>query len=949
MMTISTAHLRALYLLSGTAMALLATGPAWAAPAGPETVKPADPVPAPSPDQDRSANQDKDRIERQGDDIVVNGRRHAVQDTQNAQIRSSSLVSIISGEELRAQPQQNLADLLTRLPGVNSSVDQSRNAAATGEAQYLSIRGLDTAYNAYMLDGVRLAQTDARTRAISMNLLSPFSVAEARVNKAPTANFDGDAIAGVIDLRTASAFNLPAGHVQIRAQGQVAGRAAARGQNPWGGTAQIETAQRLGNLGIYASVYYGLKHTLGESTAMQHDWEKYDNKIPGMIRDNLDNIAPRGVQWNVFRNRIERLGGTLNLDWKGEDLDLYSYTTYGRYKLKSWMDQTALRQTDLAPGQINPNPGNTGSYDAAGFRADYGLTATHYFRTEHSNQELFSTKFGGQSRLGDLTLDYHAAYSRGEQDYPLRVQSGFAGKPYIGTADNSGLAITRMVTSIGDRTSPQVVLTDAARAALLNLSTLKQWYVTQQFENTWERRLEGQLDATWKLADQGLEAIAAGAKVEGTKRYANSLGDDGALQYYFPLANGSNAPRYNAQGPSVADIPGEMLGGFMHNSAQVPIKLLDTKFIEDQVRRLSTPKLAGLDPVKLKQDRLDGKEQRIGAYAMATFRTGDLTVIPGVRFEHNRFEGTYWQSNEKTGNGFVTTARSYNQWLPSVIASYRPNDRVVYRASVRRSYSRPAFDLLLGPTEVSLSDDGTLSVFIPNPNLDAQTAWNVDASVELKGEGTDFFSISPYYKRINHVLFSTGTTNAGGDLNVWGTSSPIKVNGVETSTLDTSGKGDVYGIELVGRYSFRDLPGLFDGLGVGGNITLQRAQAKVFVNGQWRGQRMPQAPRLMYNVELFYNHGGFQAALNYNYTGDKLYDLRSSRPDTYIQPVSKMNLMLGYTLGKHVAIGASIENLLNAHTYWATTSQRQAYLSNDRKGGYIETGRVYSLNLSYSF
>ncbi|MBC7032768.1 TonB-dependent receptor plug domain-containing protein, partial [Salmonella enterica subsp. enterica serovar Enteritidis] len=102
-------------------------------------------------DQDRGGNRDKDRIEKQDDDdIVVNGRRHAIQDTQNEQIRSSSLVSIISGEELRAQPQQNLADLLTRMPGINASVDQSRNAAATGEAQYLSIRGLDTAYNAYM-------------------------------------------------------------------------------------------------------------------------------------------------------------------------------------------------------------------------------------------------------------------------------------------------------------------------------------------------------------------------------------------------------------------------------------------------------------------------------------------------------------------------------------------------------------------------------------------------------------------------------------------------------------------------------------------------------------------------------------------------------------------------------------------------------------------------------
>ena len=53
MMTISTAHLRALYLLSGTAIALLATVPAWAAPAGPETIVPADPVNAPEPGQER--------------------------------------------------------------------------------------------------------------------------------------------------------------------------------------------------------------------------------------------------------------------------------------------------------------------------------------------------------------------------------------------------------------------------------------------------------------------------------------------------------------------------------------------------------------------------------------------------------------------------------------------------------------------------------------------------------------------------------------------------------------------------------------------------------------------------------------------------------------------------------------------------------------------------------
>lgn len=934
-MTISTTRVRALHLLCGTAIGLLAATPALAAPTEPAIVAaPAAPVAA-------------DGDEERKDDIVVSGRRQAIADAQNNQIHSQSFATIVSGEELRAQPQQNLADLLTRLPGLSSSVDQSRNAAGTGEAQYLSIRGLDTSYNAYMFDGVRLAQTDARTRAISMNLLSPFALSEVRVDKAPTAALDGDAIAGVIDLRTASAFDLPNHHTQIRAQGQVAGRAAARSQDPWGGTVQVETAQRFGNFGVYASAYYGKKNILGESTAMQHDWEKYNNAIPGMIRDNLDNIAPRGVQWNVFRNKIERVGGTLNIDWKGDDLDLYSRTTYGRYKLKSWMDQTALRQTDLAPGQINPNPGGRGSYDAAGFRADYGLTATHYFRTEHSNQELFSTKLGGQSRVGDFTFDYHAAYSRGSQDYPLRIQSGFAGRPYIGAAD-PGTATYRMVTSIGDRITPQVLLDAGARAALLDLSKLKQWYVTQQFENAWESRLEGQFDGKWKLADQGLVALSAGMKVEASKRYSNSLGDDGALQYTFPL-NGQPAPRYNAQGPSVADTPGELLGGFMHNGAQVPIKLLDSNYIEDQVRRLSTPLLANIDPTKLQENRLDGNEYRTGAYVQADLVFGDLTVIPGVRYERNRFKGRYLQQDD-AGNRFVTTTRSYGQWLPSIVAALRPNERTVFRASVRKSYSRPAFDLLLGPTQIGRDDSGRVnSIYTPNPNLKATESWNFDTSAEYKGDGTDLFSVGLYYKRLNHVLFATGTTNAGGDYNIWSPDKPTSVDGVEVSTLDTNAKGKVYGIEAAGRYSFKGLPGLFDGLGLGGNVTVQRAEATVLVNGQQRNQRMTQAPRLMYNAELFYNRGGLNAAVNYNYTGDRLYDLRSSRPDTYIQPVAKMNAMVSYAFRNGLSAGVSVENVLDAHNYWATTSERQAYLSNDRKGGYVETGRVYMLNLSYVF
>ncbi|WP_369412023.1 TonB-dependent receptor [Hephaestia mangrovi] len=899
-------------------------GPAWAAPSDDSPG-----IPNPSSDS-TTADEAKSQI-------VVTGRAEAaIFDAQNDAIKNPSFVTIVSGDELRSQPQENLSDLLGRLPGLNSSVDQSRNAAATGEAQYLSIRGLDTAYNAYEFNGVRLAQTDAHTRAISMNVLSPFALSQVRVDKAPSAAQDGDAIAGVIDLITASPFDKRNHFFQIHAQGELAGRAAARDQDPWGGTVELETAQQFGNFGVYASGYYGKKHVFSESTAIHKDYVKYNENIPGAERDDIGNLVPRGVEWNVFRNNIERFGGTLNLEWKSDTTDLYSRTTFGEYRLKSWMDQTAIREVDALSADQNPNPDN-GNYDANGFLAIYGPGATDYFRTEHSNQSLLSTKLGGESRLGALTLDYHLAYSHGLQSYPLRIQAKF-GSPAYAALDANGKATFRLVTSLADRTSPQVVLDDAARAALTDLSTFKQVYVTDQFSRTTESRIESQMDATWHIADQGLQTIQAGVKAERANHHANSLGDDSALEYDFA----------SGEGPALTSVPGKMLNGFMNDAAQVPFYLVDPGFIEGEARQLSLPKLATIDPVKLEENLFKGIEQRYSGYVLANLQFGNVSIIPGVRFEHNRFQGTYWAEDGDT-SGFTTSARSYNEWLPSVITSFRPNDSTVYRLAVRKSYSRPALDLLVGPTSKSYDDNHKLvSVFIPNPDLRAVEAWNVDLSVEHKGRGTDMVSAALYYKRLNHVMFSTGTTDASGDWNVWGGPSQVSSDGVEIDTLDTSAKGSVYGLELFGRYSFRGLPGLADGLGVQANVTLQRADATVTVAGEQRRQRMPEAPQVMFNTELFYDHGPVSAALIYSYTGNKLYDLRSSQPDTYIQPVSDMDLTTSYRVSRQLNVGFSVQNLLNAHNFWSTAGDSKSMISVDRKGGYVEVGRTYMLNLTFS-
>lgn len=170
--------------------------------------------------------------------------------------------------------QTNIVDLAKRLPGISVSYDQSRNQTATGEAQYVTIRGFDTSYNAYTLDGLRLPQTQS-SRAIPMNLFSPFAVAGIVADKTPGANKDSDSIAGTIDLRSPTAFEFGGPMTRLRSTGQLSQLARRRDQDAFGGAIGIDTAQLFGadrQFGVYAAAYYESRDSAAESIAIHSNW-----------------------------------------------------------------------------------------------------------------------------------------------------------------------------------------------------------------------------------------------------------------------------------------------------------------------------------------------------------------------------------------------------------------------------------------------------------------------------------------------------------------------------------------------------------------------------------------------------------------------------------------------------------------------------------------------------
>ena len=172
-------------LLSSTAAALALMGGVAHAQATAPGVSPNQTVPS--------------QVEQEGeatevDEIVVTGIRAAVEASISAKANNTSIVEVVSAEDIGKLPDVSIAESLARLPGVTSQ-------RLDGRSQAISIRGLGPDFTTALLNGRELVTT-GDNRGVEFDQFPSELLSSVVVYKTPDAALIGQGLGGTVDLRT---------------------------------------------------------------------------------------------------------------------------------------------------------------------------------------------------------------------------------------------------------------------------------------------------------------------------------------------------------------------------------------------------------------------------------------------------------------------------------------------------------------------------------------------------------------------------------------------------------------------------------------------------------------------------------------------------------------------------------------------------------------------------
>ena len=836
-------------------------------------------------------------------DIIVTGSRSATRRAEAEQRQADIVSEVISADELLTIPSTSVAAALKRLPGVSTVNDRG-----TGDARYVSIRGLDSALNVYTMNGVRLATSGRDNRAVALDLLPPDGLDTVRVVKSVTPDLDGDAVGGTIDFRLPSPFDFGDGMASLSVRASRENIADKTATDLNGAFSTFLDSDRT--LGLYGVVFHTERTITGErneNISYNTSWRP-NGLLPDsdtvLSEDTPLRLVSHGL--DRFVNDIDRTGGNFTLEYRPTSNDeLHLRGLYSQWKNDQLHDYIDVKTGQDDKGAINSFSSLMGA------------------EVKQEDNRLGVLNLGGRHVRSAFELDYDIAYTYGRTETPNQW--------YMEYVTDGSLPIysTPIGFDASDSKHPTWVMSEAQSSAMLNPANLKFDYAELYRRISEDSQAYAAVNLAWSPEDKGvLKTVKGGFRFRRSQRdYDQQQDVDSGTRDIPGLAGGS----------PLSDHSDLIAGSIDHFDDDHYRGLTRFGTILEMNRVLAVLQAAPRvtdDEYPWNLNDSSGRETSYSGYAMAVLERGAWLATAGARVERTDIHNEALVTTEDAVTGVVTrefggatgtTEASYTQVLPSLHVDWRPNADWTVRAAVWTSFARPNFTDISKGINIESNGPRIVSIAKGNPDLKPAEALNFDLGVQYAGE-QGFLSVGLFRKEIDNFIYQSA-----------GSQVMVGADGVPITTSANGKDATIWGVELAGR---RDL---IAGFSAWANYTYQPSKADPGI--AWREGvevGLPNAPKVLGNVGLSYKRDRFDADLGYSYRGRYIATLRANALDEYIQPQATLDFGARLQLTDQLVLSAYGENLTGEAGYWATRGKSERYTI-----GYQTAPRMLGLGLTW--
>ncbi|MDP3071847.1 MAG: TonB-dependent receptor [Opitutaceae bacterium] len=793
----------------------------------------------------------------------------------NQQKTASGLVNIVSEETFNTNLGGNIGFTLQQLPGL------SVNEGEDGEPSGVNIRGLEAKYNSVQVDGNRMPSS-GNSRAFSVGQLNADAVANIEVVKAATPDRDGDALGGIINVISRSAFQREGRTVEFAVGGLYYDK-----REKWNYNAS------LNYLDIF-SVAGGTKNLgLGVNVAWAETSRDYDNldKDYAVLRPDFEPAlrltAPLYFHTNAApqTNYRETTSESINvaLDYRvGPATSLYLRPFY--------------RHNDV----FGEKP-----------RARYYVNANHNFNSATGTKSIAEATYNtGRSLATTLTeLRYQNDLSVSDNDV---YGASFGGRHEVDRTTVSFDLFRSNNDSNRDKSLAYVVRNQGYQFGYDQTIRWNPVYTILNGKDPYDVTSTNRGDLTYSPRDAAEKASSARLDVERKfvgDRLAGSI--KGGAKFRSTVKEQDQASIVYQTGSNTAGFPYASILRRTDDKAfgSLPIYMYPDLDKLDALRR-SSPNLFALQTnTALLNDVINdyrAQEDTSAAYVMGTVRAGRTTMITGLRMEKNTFESlTYrYNSNAPATPTAVNAKRDYTLWLPGLHFRHELSRNLILRESYNRSYSRPDVNALVAGLNL---DTTTGNISGGNPNLEPSTSHNFDVQLEYYTPKGGLYSAGVFYKKLKGFYYSSTLRFTDTDASGY----PIPdANGTRLySSTDNALGATNLGLELIARQKLLFLPKPFNGLGVSLSATLTKS------DGKYPGRLSEDLPTYgfsdkIYNAALEYAGAGLRARLSYTYRSDFLEGLDANEFfDDYFEAYESLNWESSYQLDRRTRLFLNVNNI----------------------------------------